>query len=501
MSNPTVVIITDDNSIPINVGITTELPIIVTHDLSNNVPITVTTSSQGPPGIKGEKGIQGLQGVQGITGAGVDGVQGLQGIIGAQGTVGLQGVQGTVGLQGLQGVEGKQGVTGSQGLQGIHGTLGLQGIQGIEGSQGIQGAQGTLGLQGIQGIEGSQGVQGTLGLQGIQGSAGVATVDVNKGLTLTGDSLGTIYNTLIDDSVNSVAVGGAAIASASVWKTKNMVQVLDTILFPDVAPTYTIPTISTSSTITGTREIGESISPVITTVGNKNDAGAFTSILTRRNSTTINTNITPVQNSITNIATQFGYADPNNPNYSYSSTYTDEGFIVVSGSTTWNALADYNNGLPKKNNKGINDVRAFSVRSVNAPQSASTGFGSSNSTVTGIYPYFWGVSGISLTASDVATIIASGSANKILSTSVGTISITFAASSQYVWVAIPIASTVKTTWYNTGLNNGSIGAGQFILAPISQNVNSPNNFWTAVTFRIYISGYASSTSGSIEFRN
>lgn len=296
-------------------------------------------------------------------------------------------------------------------------------------------------------------------------------------------------------------MGGAVALNASVWKTKTLVQALDTILFPDVAPTYTVPTIAASANTSGTLEIGQTISQLITATATKNDGGDVLTIYTQRNNANIHTNVAFTNANTTNIAAQFGYADPNNPNKIYTSLYVDSGFVVVSGATTWRSMSDYAAGLAKKNNKGVDDVRAFAVRSASAPQSASNGFTSSTSTVTGIYPYFWGVSGTSLTASDIATLIAAGSTTKVLASSVGTVTVTFAAASQYVWVAIPTVSTIKTTWYNTGLNNGSIGAGQFILAPVSQNVNSPNSYWSAVSYRIYVSGYSTTTSGAIEFRN
>jgi hypothetical protein len=204
--------------------------------------------------------------------------------------------------------------------------------------------------------------------------------------------------------------------------------------------------------------------------------------------------------SVANVADQFGYSNPNNPNFRYLATYTDS-FVVVSGATNWLARASYDAGVAKKNNKGVTDARAPAIRSVNAPQAACTTFDSSATTVTGIYPYFWGVSSTQPTAASIAADIAAGTTNKVLADATGTVTVTFNATSQYVWLAHIGTATSKTKWYNTALNNGDIGAGQFILAPVNQNVNSPNGFWTAQSFKIYISGFATTTSGSIEFRN
>lgn len=308
------------------------------------------------------------------------------------------------------------------------------------------------------------------------------------------------YNTKMSDGVMSTAVGGAAATDAAVWKTKTIIQALDTILFPDVFPTYTIPTITLSANQSGTKEIGQTISQVMTATGTENDAGSVTLIEIKRGSTSIASTSSPTGTITTAIASQFGYADPNNPNYYYTQGYTDS-FVVVSGTTSWTGSINYNAGLKKLNNKGVTDSRAFSVRSTAAAQSAATGFASAAASVTGIYPWFWGKSATQPTAASIAANIAAGSANKVLAASTGTIIATFNASSEYVWVAHPAASATKTVWYNTALNNGSIGAGQFILAPATQNVNSPNGYWSALSFKIYISSGATDTSGAIEFRN
>jgi hypothetical protein len=104
-----------------------------------------------------------------------------------------------------------------------------------------------------------------------------------------------LYETAFADNVLSVPVGGAAAQPASVWKEKSVVEALDAILFPEVLPTYTVPTLSSAATVTGIREIGQAISQQLTGVGSKNDAGAFTSISFRRNSTVLSTNNSPIR--------------------------------------------------------------------------------------------------------------------------------------------------------------------------------------------------------------
>lgn len=329
----------------------------------------------------------------------------------------------------------------------------------------------------------------------------LGSVDVSSGLVQNGREISTLYASAIADDVQSVAVGGAQPAPASEWKTKTLVQSLDTILFPDVYPTYTIPSMSMTAGQSGNKEIGQTISQTLSSLVNKNDAGAVYQVLFKRGSTTISTDNSPSATSISDIAPQFGYNDPNNPNYRYSSSYTDN-FVVVSGTTSWTSSCSYSAGLAKKNNKGVDDDRAFAVRSTNAPQAASTTLAAASVTVTGLYPYFWGYSDTALSASEIATIIQSGAANKVLSSASGTIVISYnMPSDKFIWFAHVSSYTSKTKWYVTALNNGDIGPGQFIASPVLQNATSPDGFWSNVQFKIYISSYSSYLNSAIEFRN
>jgi hypothetical protein len=346
----------------------------------------------------------------------------------------------------------------------------------------------------------------------ISGLSPVSTIDTASGLVLNSQQLATLYNTSISDSVDSVAVGGATAQPASAWKDKTLVEVLDAILFPDLDPTYEIPTITLSNTQSGVKEIGTEISQQLTVTGTKYDAGAYSKLAISRGATSLSTAdlAAMTTTSLGAFGTQYGYADPNSPNVSYALQYTDT-FTVTSGATSWSGSGDYAAGSAKKNNKGVDDTRTAAVRTTSAPQAASTGFGSNSATVTGIYPYFWGTSSSSLTGAQVATAIENNSAgvNKAsLASTTGTVTVTFSATNQYVWVAIPNVSvsgyhstTSKTKWYNTALNNGNIGAGQFILAPSTQNVTSSEGYWSGVSYKIYISGYATTTDGSIQFQN
>ena len=432
--------------------------------------------------------------IRGFTGS--QGQQGIQGFAGSQGDIGFTGSEGAQGPIGLTGSQGDVGFTGSVGADGFTGSAGFTGSQGDTGFTGSEG----VGFTGSQGDAGFAGSQGDIGFTGSQGAGADIDVVANTGLLLDNDELSTIYNTLIDDTIESIPVGGAASTPASVWKTRTLVEVLDEILFPDVDPTYTIPTISASFSQGGTREIGSTINQNITTTGVKNDAGEYTRLEIRRGTTVIDDVNDPTGSTTTAIPDQFGFPSPNNPNLSYSLSTTDT-FVVVAGATSWNTRGNYDAGLAKNNNKGVPDARTPLVRNVNAPQAAANNFSSNTATVTGIFPYFWGVSTTEPSAADIVTAIESGNANRVLVSANGTVTVDFNADSEYVWLAHWQGFTTKTRWFVSELNQGDIGPNNFILSPVVDDVDSPDGFWTAIPFEIYISDFATVTVAPVQFRN
>lgn len=332
-----------------------------------------------------------------------------------------------------------------------------------------------------------------------QGGGTSVTIDPNVGLTLAGQNLSTEYNTLVNDTEQSVPVGGAPAEAASVWKTRNLVEVLDAILFPLLNPTYTIPTISLSYSQSGTKEIGSELDQALTVTGIKNDAGAFGTLTLRKNSSSISSVSGPSGSPYPNIPDQFGYTNPNNPNYSYSHSYTDV-ITVAAGTTSWDGTGAFAAGLAKNTNKGTTDSRPPALLSPDAPQSSGS-LTSASASINGIYPYFWSKSSTVPDATSIAADIEAGATTKVLASASGTIEATFDAASEYVWFAHPAADTTKTKWFNTALNQGSIGPGNFILSPDIESVNSPEGYWSGVNYKIYISGYATNTSGSIQLLN
>lgn len=352
----------------------------------------------------------------------------------------------------------------------------------------------------------------SIDVTGFTSGSGNISLSANTGLGSDSDIYYTIYNTLVDDAVTNVEVGGAASGTtASTWKTRTFVEVLDEILFPDVNPTYTIPTIVSTGINDLTVEVGSVVSATIGATAIKNDAGDFSQLRVLRNNTAIFTDTTISAYTETNVPNQFGYTNPNSPNSGFTlspSPYTDAFTIpaptgvTTSTETEYKVDGNYSNGSAKKNNKGVTDTRTAAIRQTDAPQLGDTAFESSVSTLTGIYPYFYGKSATQPSASDIASAIQAGSATKVLTDASGTISATFGATGEYIWFAHYANYTDKTTWYVSDLNQGNIGGSTNLFAtPTQENVTSPDSYWSTISYDIYISNYATTTSGAMQFRN
>jgi hypothetical protein len=382
----------------------------------------------------------------------------------------------------------------------------------LGGAQGADGSSGTSGTSGSSGSSGTSGETGSSGTSGSSGSSGTGTnitAANNIGLSITtgvtGDTIYTIYNTLLDPTLAMPsAVGGIAInTTVSQLTGKTVVDMFNDLLFPTVLPTYTIPTITLGGVSSQTLEAGSTYAPSITLSGIKNDADIYTQLRILRNSTSIFTDSTLTESSATDVAAQFGYTDPNNPNHTYtiSPTPYSESYILPSGAsatTTYQGDGNYNSGVAKNNNKGSLDVRALALRSVNAPQLSGSTFGSTTYTITSIFPYFWGKMSSLPTTDSIAAAISGGTANKVVTAASGTLTITFNSSSEYIWVAYQNSYTSKIKWYRTALDNGSCD-GSFITAAVTKTVNSPSSYWIGITYKMQWSVYGT-TQAAFEFR-
>ena len=206
------------------------------------------------------------------------------------------------------------------------------------------------------------------------------------------------------DIVADLTVGGVNLGQ-TVPAGTNIQELAELLLTKVFYPTYTIPSISITGNYSGVLEVGTVINQALTLNGYENDSGPFTELNILQNSSVISTSSSLTGITIADIASQFGYADPNNPNKRYELTYTDTGRSILLGNNSWSGNGSYSAGLVKKDNKGIDDVRTASVRSTNAPQAAATGFASNIIGVNGQYKQFYGnVDSFPTTSSEVRAL-------------------------------------------------------------------------------------------------
>lgn len=96
--------------------------------------------------------------------------------------------------------------------------------------------------------------------------------------------------------------------------------------------------------------------------------------------------------------------------------------------------------------------------------------------------------------------IAAGSTTKVVADSTGTITIPFAAGGEYLAVAYPSTSTTKSVWYVNALDNGAIPGGVFG-AQTTLSCNSPDLYWSGVSYKIHVSPGLITQANPIELRN
>jgi len=206
------------------------------------------TGSDGVAGASGISGASGLIGPIGATGlslpgaTGLQGPSGLTGPAGATGIVGASGLQGDLGLTGATGVVGAAGATGPVGTTGITGASGIQGASGVQGASGIQGDVGLTGSTGPIGLTGATGDTGSTGLTGATGAFGATGIGGATGAA--GASGPSVYS---GQSPTTTTVGG--LASGSAISGLPISSILESILVPYIAPTFSSFAIGQSSPV------------------------------------------------------------------------------------------------------------------------------------------------------------------------------------------------------------------------------------------------------------
>jgi len=124
-----------------------------------------------------------------------------------------------------------------------------------------------------------------------------------------------------------------------------------------------------------------------------------------------------------------------------------------------------------------------------------------STTITAIYPFFYGkVSGGSKPTKNQALI---NSGTKVVWSSTGTITVNFnSAAADWIWFAIPEVSPAKTKWYVDIINNGAIGGGANLFdTETIVAIDSPTVLWNGVNYRIYVSNYQTAITAPMQLQN
>ena len=312
-------------------------------------------------------------------------------------------------------------------------------------------------------------------------AAPAPTTPSNSGLSITGNSLATAYNTAIADGVVSVSVGGAPAAPASAWKAKSLVQVLDDILFPTVlasvgsAKSLDLAVSGTS----GTLEIGSTVSRTLT--------ATFT------RGTITNGNGSANANPLVGDATGYTFTGTGISSTAQTGNTLAITAAVVSGSNNWAVTATHAAGTGTyTDNKGVAGTNLDASRAAGSLTDSS-----SSPTITGVHPYYYLKSASPISASAMVTAIQNGTATKVIAASTGTLSIPYAPSAEYLAVAYPATSTTKTRYHVTALDNGAVTV---VFSPVAtQTVTTA--LWSQ-SYRIHTStGALTNSNATIELRN
>jgi hypothetical protein len=312
----------------------------------------------------------------------------------------------------------------------------------------------------------------------------------NTGLEFDGENkLKTVYNTLIADGRTSQIIGQLTGKLASYWKTKNIVEVLNEILFPLSLPDYTPTTILLEDTLAlPYYEIGTSITNNLTLSARRNDAGNYSNLSLFRKLQT-DADFTPINSVNSPPFTLFS-----GTNRLYSISYSDV-ISVAPGITTWTGNGDYASGIVKTDTDGNPDTRPAEIRQTDAPQAAENDFDSNDVTINGIYPYYYGYSSTQPTLQNIADLIQgytvdTPSLKKVLRPLSDGEQVIFGPTVfSYLWIAH--TGTSKNTYItSTQSTETEIGTGSSsALFPTKQTRNFTTTAWTNIQFNVYISGY------------
>jgi len=322
------------------------------------------------------------------------------------------------------------------------------------------------------------------------------------GLTLTIASKGyQVYDTdLLKpytwDGVQWVAAGGggSAVTTANIISDlqvggidaqelvpagTTLQQFAELLLLTTFFPTLIAPSFSLGVS-TGTVETGSTVSPLLTFTFNRGAInGALSSGVW---------NPALFQNFRAGASSSYtinGITQPGN-------TLSVSGYTVLNGSNTFTGTVTYLIGPQPLDSQGNNFSTPFPA---GTSPSQSTSF-------TGLYPYYYYKSSSPITAADMQTAIGNGTAIKVVGSSTGTLSIPYNVNGEYMAIAYPAASTAKTKYFVTALDQGSLTdpTSPFDLGTLLP-CSSSASYWLNQSYRIHISPILTNSNPFVELRN
>ena len=342
---------------------------------------------------------------------------------------------------------------------------------------------------------------------------GTTSIDPTEKLNLTGDifevslganaetaDLAAKYNTQIADTTLTVTDVGSIQAGTpcSDLKGNDIVDLLNKMFFPTQPPTYIDPTLQIIGSSLPPIEVGTTITPTLDMTFIKKDSGGFIPPFALKRNGAGLTILTGTTVQSADIPDQFpGVPNTNNPQFTTTASYTDPGYLVTaptnvtSVSINYEVTADYSQG------NVLND-------STGNPSGTAIPAGDEDATKTYLayYPWYYYFSSNPILASDMVNAIANSNATKNVENSQGQLNVPFNITSQFVAVAYPASSTVKTKFYLSDLNSGPITAmfEAVTVQQVSEAVIGP--LWSNIDYNIHVSkGPQTSTITPLQLRN
>ncbi len=286
------------------------------------------------------------------------------------------------------------------------------------------------------------------------------------------------------------AVSLCGISAGYVLTGKTLSCIIETLLVPTLNPTLTAPSNTLSiSPSTTTYEVGASVTITANATFNRGCINPqYSSACDKRSG---------LPSSYNYIA--FSVVCPAQISSSLSNSYALSPYSIINGNNQISGTVSYNAGVQPKDSSGGNYSTPLPAGTTSAQCVV----------ICGLYPYFYGkvASGGAPAGLNrpIATNALVTGGTKVVAISTNTITVTFnSTADDYIWFAIPNASTSKTCWYIDATNKGVIGGGVSPgcnLFPINNSVSVTTVCWAGQTYKVYISNYQTCSTLPMELRN